>query len=259
MNESYEVRDLWTERPNGRIYGQLFVPCGLQHGGDIQRKLPIVICSHFFGGSHRDSAVWARCMAEAGFISYAFDYCGATFATQSKGISPREMSIRTEEVDLSCVVDMARALPQVDETHIYLLGQSQGGLISSMVADSRPDDVAGLFLLYPGFCIHAQLQGRFGDVKNVPETFFMWQPLGRVYAVDAMEYDPYEHMSYAKPVYIWHGSMDSIVPITYSERAVATYPNATLEVVNGAEHDFDGSDRLRIAREIKDIIAKQAM
>ena len=252
MSGSYEVHDIWADRPGGRIYGQFFDPC------EVQGERPLVICSHFFGGSHRDSAVWARFVAEAGFAAYAFDYCGSTFASQSTGVTPYEMSIRTEEEDLSCVLDTLRTLPRVDENQIYLLGQSQGGLISAMVADERPLDVAGLFLLYPGFSIPNQLRGRFGNVENVPERFSMWQPLGKVYAVDAMNYDAYEHMSYEGSVYIWHGSNDPVVPITYSERAVATYPHASLEVIRGAEHGFYGSDQLRVAHEITQIIAANA-
>ena len=250
MSGSYGVHDLWAERPGGRIYGQVFDPC------DVHGERPFVICSHFFGGSHRDSAVWARLMADAGYGAYAFDYCGATFSSQSTGVSTREMSIRTEETDLECVLDMVRSLPQVDKRHVYLFGQSQGGLISSMVADARPDDVAGLFLLYPGFSVPALMRGRFGDVKNVPETFLMWQPLGKAYAVEAMDYDPYMHMSYGGPVNIWHADNDPVVPITYSERAVATYPNATLEVIRGADHDFSGSDQRHVAQQIARCIAE---
>lgn len=249
MNGSYEVHDLWTERPGGRIYGQVFDP------SDAQDERPFVICSHFFGGSHRDSAVWARLMASAGYGAYAFDYCGATYSSQSTGVSTREMSIRTEETDLACILDMVLTLPHVDKQRVYLLGQSQGGLISSMVAETRPDDVAGLLLLYPGFSVPAQMRGRFGDVKNVPETFLMWQPLGKAYAADAMGYDPYMHMSYKGPVRIWHGGNDPVVPITYSERAVATYPNATLEVIRSAEHDFYGSDQRHVAQQIARCIA----
>jgi len=249
MNGSYEVHDLWTERPGGRIYGQVFDP------SDAQDERPFVICSHFFGGSHRDSAVWARLMASAGYGAYAFDYCGATYSSKSTGVSTREMSIRTEETDLACILDMVLTLPHVDKQRVYLLGQSQGGLISSMVAETRPDDVAGLLLLYPGFSVPAQMRGRFGDVKNVPETFLMWQPLGKAYAADAMGYDPYMHMSYKGPVRIWHGGNDPVVPITYSERAVATYPNATLEVIRSAEHDFYGSDQRHVAQQIARCIA----
>lgn len=249
MDGSYEVRDLWIERPGGRIYGQLFVPSG------TDEKRPAVICSHYFGGSARDSAEWARLIAKAGYSAYAFDYCGATTMSHSEGVGTLEMSIKTEEIDLSCVLDAIRSLPDIDGSYVFLLGQSQGGLISSMVAEDRPTDVAGLFLLYPGFGIQAQMRGRFGSADNVPETFKMWQPLGKVYAIDAMEYDPFEHMHYDGPVYIWHGKEDPIVPLAYSERAVNTYPHASLKVVRSSEHHFGSDDQKHIASEIAEHIA----
>lgn len=244
----YTTRDQWIERPGGRIYGQLFVP------KDATAPLPVVICSHFFGGTHRNSAEWARLMAASGLVAYAFDYCGSTLASHSTGVSTLEMSIKTEAQDLSCVHDAIRALPEVDSAHVYLLGQSQGGAVSAMVADERPADIAGLFLLYPAFVIHDEMCARFGSPSEVPETFSHWQTLGRAYAVDAMAYDHYEHMGYTGPVHIWHGDRDGIVPLAYAERAARTYPSATLEVVRGAGHGFYERDQRRIAQAISESI-----
>lgn len=39
---------------------------------------------------------------------------------------------------------------------------------------------------------------------------------------------------------IIHGTSDNIVPISYSERAVTTFPNARLVVIDGAGHGFTG-------------------
>ena len=244
-----EVRELWVDRPGGRIFGRLYLP------EDATGPLPAVICSHFFSGLAEDSGQWAQLMAEHGIAAYAFDFAGGSRKARSTGVSTLENSVKTEAVDLSCILDAISALPEVDEHRVYLLGQSQGGFVSTMVAEERPEDVAGLFLLYPALLIHEEMWDRFGSIDNVPETFIKWQRLGRAYAVDAMEYDPYQHMSYPGPVRIWHGDSDSLVPALYSKRAAKRYADCTFELVPGADHAFEGEDQIRIA----DAIAKEIL
>lgn len=82
-----------------------------------------------------------------------------------------EMSVATEATDLLLVIDRIRALPEVDENRVILLGQSRGGFISTIVADTRPDDVAALVLLYPALVIHDNMVGRFGNPEDVPEIY----------------------------------------------------------------------------------------
>lgn len=40
-----------------------------------------------------------------------------------------------------------------------------------------------------------------------------------------------------------YGNVDSIVPLSFSEKAVETYDSAQLEVLTGAGHGFSGEDR----------------
>ena len=83
----------------------------------------------------------------------------------------------------------------------------------------------------------------------------MWQPLGRIYALDAFDYDVFEHMEdYAGEVLIFHGDLDSIVPLSYAQRAAETFPHATLHVVPDAKHGFFGKQRMDILEEIERFI-----
>lgn len=239
----YTVRDIWAEHDGRRAYGQLYLPAGTEPSHD----LPAVICTPYYGGSYRTAGEWAEPLARTGIVTVAWTVCGG--GRPSTG-SSTSYSIRTEADDLSCMLDVVRALPQVDERHVYLLGQSQGGMCSTIVADRRPNDVAGMFLLYPALVIPDNMRERFGTPENVPGTFDQWGTLGRIYAVDAMTYDPYEHMTYPGPVRIWHGDRDRIVPLAYAERAARTYPHARLEIVHGAGHGFYDRDQARIVREI---------
>lgn len=264
-DNAFITRDIWAEHGGRRAYGQLYLPRSAEDGGlngadtaenhgaaeggtsATDSKLPAVICTPFYGGNYRTAGEWAKLMARAGFAAVAWTVCGGGRPSTGPSTS---YSIKTEAEDLSCMLDVVRALPQVDESRVYLLGQSQGGMCSTMVADARPGDVAGLFLLYPALVIPDDMHKRFGSPENVPATFDQWGKLGRIYAVDAMAYDPYEHMTYPGPVRIWHGDRDTLVPLAYAQRAARTYPNATLEVVHGAGHGFYGDEQEHIANEI---------
>ena len=40
------------------------------------------------------------------------------------------------------------------------------------------------------------------------------------------------------PVLLFHGTEDAVVPLSYSERAAKTYPNAELVIYAGEGHGF---------------------
>lgn len=247
--KGYTTRELWVEHDGKRVFGELFEPRGLR------APAPAVICSHFFGGTHRNSAEWAKLMAEAGYVAYAFDFCGGSTASRSTGRTT-DCSILTEAADLSAVLDAIARLDTVEERSVFLLGQSQGGAVSAMVAAERPTDVAGLALLYPAFVIHDEMLQRFGSAENVPATFEMWQQLGRIYAVDAIGYDFYEHIgAYTGPVLLFHGDRDGIVPLSYAERAAETYADCDFEVIHGAGHGFYGQDQQHVAERVSAFVS----
>lgn len=242
FRKGYTAREMWVEHGGKRVYGVLYVPKGLD------RPAPAVVCSHYFGGTHRASGEWAQLMAEAGYVAYAFDFCGGSAASRSTG-ETTECSILTEAADLSAALDAVAALDEVDAGSVFLLGQSQGGAVSAMVAAERPADVAGLVLLYPAFSIHDEMLALFGSADAVPEEFDFWQRLGRVYAVDAINYDFYERIgAYSGPVQLFHGNADGIVPLSYSERAASLYTDVDFEVIVGAGHGFHGADQRHVAQ-----------
>lgn len=247
-----ESRTLWVEHDDERIFGELFVP------HDAVLPLPAVICSHQLGGTHQDSGEYARELTAAGFVSYAFDFCGGAPDSQSTGETTKS-SIQTQKADLDAVLDAVKALDEVDAKNVFLMGQSQGAAISIMLADERPHDVRGLILLYPALSIHDVSVKLFGAPENIPAIYTMWQRLGRIYALDAFDYDIFEHMAnYQGNVLIYHGDLDSIVPLAYARRAEQVFSHAKLHVVPGAKHGFFGEQRRRIVEEISAYIRENA-
>jgi hypothetical protein len=233
--KTVRIQERTCTRDNRNIYGQLYLPA------EEQEKYPLVIISHGYGSNCREMAGYAAGLAEAGVACYAFDFCGGSPCSNSDG-STMEMSIITEKKDLNAVLDMALTLECVDRGHVFLMGESQGGLVAAMTAAGRADKAAGLILLYPAFCIPDDARNRFHDLDNVPEVVTVFgMNIGRSYYREALKLDQWEEIKgFEKDVLIVHGTEDEIVPVSYARKAAGIYASARLVEIRGAGHGFGG-------------------
>ena len=233
----YETKELYAKRDENRIYGVVYVP------QDAGEKMPTVIFSHGFGGNYQVGTQYAEALAAKGYVVYCFDFCGGSPGSRSDG-STLEMSIFTEQADLEAVIGMVQELPYVDNDNIFLMGTSMGGAVSAITAAAHEDEIQGAILLYPAFVLVDNANEQFESVEDIPDTYhLMWMTVGHVFAGGLLDYDIYEAISaYKKDVLMIHGDADSIVPLSYSEKAVEAYDSARLEVLPGAGHGFYGSD-----------------
>lgn len=233
----YSVEELFVTLDGQRIYGLLYLP------QEWQEPLPAVIFSHGFGGSHDVGDPYARALAGMGYAVYCFDFRGGSPGSRSDG-SVLDMSIMTEVDDLMAVMEAIRSIPYISADEIFLMGTSQGGVVSAITAAHHPQEVRGLILLYPAFVLVDTAQQLYKSVDDIPETsFHLWMTVGRAYFEPLLEYDVYADVAaYTEDVLIFHGDADSIVPFAYSEKAVSVYPSAQLRVIEGAGHGFYGED-----------------
>ena len=83
-----------------------------------------------------------------------------------------EMSVATEVQDLHCVIDAVKELDVVDEEHISLMGQSQGGVVCAVTAAERAKkaeendedcDIESLVLIYPALSFITDMHYFFGQ------------------------------------------------------------------------------------------------
>lgn len=236
----YKIEELYAERDGSQIYGVVYIP---QNAG---QQMPAVIFSHGFGGNYQVGTQYAEVLAEKGYVVYCFDFCGGSPASRSDG-STLEMSIFTEQADLEEVIAMFQSLDYVDSDNLFLMGTSQGGVVSAITAAAHKEEIQGAILLYPAFCLVDQTKERFDRVEDILDTYFsLWMTVGRAYAENLLDYDIYDAISsYEKDVLILHGDVDSIVPLSYSEKALEVYSSARLEVFPGAGHGFHGEDAQR--------------
>ena len=222
----------WCKNGDLNIYGKFYYP----EGFDASQKYPVVIMSHGLGSRAEmvERAKWPKAVTEKGFIAYAFDFCGGGMNSLSDG-DFMEMSVLTEASDLNAVIDFVKSQAYADPDNLFLLGQSQGGVVSAITAASRPEEVKAMVLVYPALCLVDDLHEFVPDLAEVTgdtvETAM--GTLGAVYARDAYDIDVMNEIAkYTGDVMIIHGMNDKTVPYSYSLEAITTaYSAASSELV----------------------------
>ena len=226
--------EVWSERDGNRIFGMM------DYNSTASEKQPAVILSHSSSLTHEAMKGYASAIAKMGFAAYCFDFCGGSDKSKSDGKTD-EMTVFTEVEDLRAVVKTVKSLDYVDSSNVCLLGSSQGGLVSALLADECPDDFAGMILFYPAFNIPEMVKmfsgfGGFGDFGGM-------MSMSEAYINSIKDFDVWSHIGkFSKPVCIIHGTADMIVPISNSVKAVGLYPSATLNKIEGANHGFNAAN-----------------
>lgn len=231
---SYETEKEETEIRYGerRVFAEI---CQPKKPG----RYPAVILSHGYNGSGSDFAMESEYFASYGFLTLAIDFCGGSSRSRSSGVST-EMSVVTETEDLLAVLDAVKKMPQADAEHIFLFGGSQGGLVSSLAAARREQDVRGLVMYYPAFCIPDDWRKKYPDPEQLPGTVEFWNlTLGERYIRDACALDAYAAAApYRREILIIHGDSDEVVPVDYSLRLQKTCENARLLILPREAHGY---------------------
>lgn len=235
------VSELHCMRDTLDIYGKLYRPASV--AADVQ--LPTVIFSHSANLTADAMNAYAMAVAKEGYCAYAFDFCGACDDSRSDGATA-DMTPFTEVADLKAVVAAMKANPGVNADKICLLGSSLGGLVSALAAEDSTLSVAGLVLFYPAFNIPdlVALMDQYGGGGGLGGFGgFGGMSYSEAFCASMRGYDVYANIgTFNKDVLILHGSNDMIVKISYSEKAVQTYPHATLITVDGANHGFNADN-----------------
>ena len=204
-----------------------------------KKKQPVAIVAHGFNGGHAFGKNYFSTLNSLGYQCYSFDFpCGSTYSQSDS--NTMNMSIKDEQNDLQAIVRYFKKQPDVDASNIVLIGESQGGLVSAMVAADKPKDINKLILIFPALCIPDNWNAHYPRLEDIPDTTRLWNvPMGRRFFTEIHDMKPYEEIGrYKKPVLIIHGDADNIVPISYSNRAVKVYKNAKLHVIPNAGHGF---------------------
>lgn len=219
-------------------------------------NLPVAIVCHGFMAWQDTVRQYTKELARMGYCAYCYDFCGGSVMKKGKSDGETtDMSVLTEVQDLEAVIDYVQSLPY-NSKELLLMGCSQGGFVSALVAAKHPELVNMLVLFYPALCIPDDARAgkmmfaKF-DPQNIPEHLNCGpMKLGRCYVADVINMDPYEQINpYQGPVLIVHGTKDRIVKLDYSKQAQQAYSNAALHIIEGGAHGFGKKhDKLAISQ-----------
>jgi len=231
---------------NDRLYGRLHIPGCFDGKGDFSglAKRPAVIFCHGFGANLDSVDDYCSAISDSGYYSYDFDFRGGSASSRSDG-STLDMSVLTEKEDLETVLCGLSQEDFIDDERLFIAGESQGGLVAALAGAEHPELAAGLILACPAFVIPDDAKKRYPDRSRIPEqTDWGFIIVGKRYYEDTYDLDPYEVIgNFSKDVIMIHGSRDRTVPISYSEKALKTYPHSELKIIKGSGHGFKGEAR----------------
>ncbi len=210
-------------------------------------KCPMVIFSHGFGGNMNfhlfEPLIQKLNQAGIGVVRFDFNGCGKSEGEFS------DMTVPNEITDLLNVVGYVRQLPVTED--ISLLGHSQGGVVTSMVAGDcgYPQIECEVLLSAASVLRDDALRGithggHFDPWHLDQPTYEVGgaEPIGRGYIETAMTLPIYETAGkYNGPALIVNGMADVVVPYTYAERYHTVLKDSELVIIPGEDHSYNYS------------------
>ena len=245
---TYTVKEYDFDSNGKDIYARAFVP-------DVEGRVPLVIFSHGLGANVEHEEEVQKTLAKAGIAVFSLEFAGgSSSAPMSEGLTT-EMSVLTEVQNLKDAIRIASGLEYADPQKIYLMGSSQGGLVTALTAEEMTN-IAGLFLFYPAFSLPDDIRSSFPKLDEVPETFnLLGTKIGKIYITDIYDMDAYANLDkLTMPVHIYHGKDDNIVPLTASQKAMKRLKDARLTTLEDTGHALTPEQQAQIGFEIADEI-----
>ena len=219
------------------IFGLKFVPEG-------DGPFPAVICAHGITGMCFNFFDYAIYLQNAGYLVYAFDFCGGNYDDNAQSDGEFiDMTINTEMADLKAVFEEVKSWDEVDTDNIFLMGHSQGGLVTSLVAGDIMDEINGIVLIAPGYELVDMVRSKYPNRADIPEMFDMFSSfkVGQAYGVSLWDLNWQVVIErFTKPVLLLHGTKDSVIQYRYSVEAAENFEDAQIELFPNQGHWLEG-------------------
>ena len=237
------MKNITIKRGELNIKGRIY--------GDTGIKIPVFILCHGFMANQNMYSPYAKMIAELGSIAVTFDFCGGGLFSISDGKS-ENMTILTEKEDLMSVIDYLKNEPFTDS--IALLGFSQGGLVSILVAKELKEELKSLILINPLVSLPEDLKAgqalyyKF-DPNNVPKTLGSTPiKLSGEFATTIMDIDIYTYIKdISIPTLYLQGTKDKYAKIESARKAKDLFIDIKYKELEGGTHMLKGfQDRLAL-------------
>lgn len=210
-----------------------------------REKTPAVILLHGFTGTklepHRFFLKVSRQLEAIGIASFRFDFLGSGESDDNF----EEMTLLKELDQANTILDYVKSHPVIDENRITVLGFSMGGLVASLLAGDRSEEIEKLILLAPAgnMAEAAEEMERsepFIESKNafdIGGNLISYDFINELKTVEVWE----RASSFKNPVLLIHGTKDQAVPIEESHSFVekSYQGQSKLVEIEGADHTFN--------------------
>lgn len=245
-------------RDNIKIHGELHLPEG-------EGPFPVVVLANGFASTFSYQREYVRRLNEKGISAVIFDFIGTDGASRSGGTG-MDRSLLNHAADLNLVMDEITTWPEIDSSRLFLWGHSFGGLVTTYVAGQRSEDIQGVILLEPSYLIADQYKEMFPEGTEIPVVVVEPIPVSKRFVEEIIDFDLNATMQkYQNEVIIFQGTVHSDEELAemnkYFSKAVETFPNAKLVMIEGADHYFEkepGAEMTGLAIEfIEDILNSQ--
>lgn len=229
-------KEITIKRAGLKLVGNLWTP-------DDKDEFNLAILMYGFSGPKKPKNAntlipdLAERLNKHDIATITFDFAGHN---DSEG-NIENMTVLNEISDANAVLKYALSLKNVKK--IFLVGHSQGGVISSMMAGYYPDKITKLVLMAPAATLvdDAKIgvcQSNTYDPDNMPDQikFHDWE-LNSFYFRTARFLNVYEvAANFHKPVLALHGTDDKIVNNYASRHYQAIYDNCDFHLIPGGDH-----------------------
>ena len=99
-----------------------------------RKKYPAAIISYGYTETSTEVSDFCRDFAQMGYMAFC-------------------ITVLTEVADLLTVKEYVLKLPYIDNSNLILLGFSQGGVVSGLVAAKCGNEISKLIMVFPALCI----------------------------------------------------------------------------------------------------------
>lgn len=232
----------------GMLVGDVWRP--VQSSGTSDR-VPVAIYAHGLTGGR--TKIYLERRLPLSILKYNIGYVAFDFNGHGESDGAFiDHTIHNETDDLDSIFSYVRKLDWVDTNRISILGHSQGGIITSLLAGRRGSDPAkggihsivllasGGDLLKTALTQGQMLNAKF-DLKDIGDSIVLrpGYAIGREYIKAAMEAEVVESAArYGGPVCLIHGDNDETVPVSMSRTYKERIPSAELLVFDALGHSF---------------------
>ncbi len=233
--------------------GELLEP---NDGKDVH---PVVVIAHGYNSTMDNCEDAANAYVEAGYAAIIFDFVGGSRNSSTK-VHSSEMTTFTEIMDYEIVLDYVLNSDKFDHDNVFLSGQSFGGLIATVVAESNQDKINAVVLFYPAYnmvensgkVLAAGPTEDYSNSDEVTEDLYSWDGLlvSERYLFELNSLDIKGIIgNLNKDVIIMQGDLDTDVPLESTQEFVQYFPSAQLVVITGGSHGFWGEQLERATNE----------